>query len=317
MLNGATDYVLKNKLERLVPAIKRAIHEHQLEVKRIQAKQKLKEKNNLIEAQNLKYVQINKELTESLHHTHIINDELIVSKNKAEESDKLKSAFLANMSHEVRTPLNAIIGFSGLLLEPAISKEELAEFVQIIKNNSVKLLSIINDIMDISKIETDQFTVNSDLVDVNKLLNELFVSYRIQVGSNNIELLCPSINENKIIEIRTDRNRIKQILSNLLNNAIKFTNEGKIEFGYNVKEKFIEFFVKDTGLGIELANQALVFDRFRQVDAAKNKINSGNGLGLSISKALVEKLGGSITIDSELGKGSIFMFTIPHTSIFA
>jgi signal transduction histidine kinase len=375
MLNGARDYVLKNKLERLIPAIKRALHEQELEIKRKQAEKKLKEKNELIEAQNEKYIQINKELvfqneekekraaeliiankelayqneekekraaeliiankellfqneekeqrakehstlnkvlTESLNQIQNINNELIISKNKAEESDKLKSAFLANMSHEIRTPLNAIMGFSGFLTEPELSKENLEDFVQIINANSRQLLSIISDIMDFSKMEAGQFTIDSEIVNINILMTDLFVTYKkiVDLKKLNLEYFCDRPNE--LIQTKTDGNRIKQVICNLLNNAIKFTKEGKIEFGYKIKKNLIEFYVKDTGIGISPENHSLVFQRFRQVEAANNQINSGNGLGLSISKALVEKLGGNITLDSNLGIGSTFVFTIPY-----
>lgn len=311
MLDGATDYVLKHKLERLVPAIKRALHEHQLEDKRILAKKKLKEKNKLIESQNQKYILINKKLTASLNQIQNINAELIISKNKAEESDKLKSAFLANMSHEIRTPLNAIIGFSGLLAEPGISKEEVDEFIKIINTSSLHLLTIISDIMDISKIEAGQFSVSSELVNINKLLNELYMTYKTQAESKNLMLQCSCINPNDSIVIKSDGKRISQVLGNLLNNAIKFTSKGVIEFGYTIKANSFEFFVKDSGIGISPEYHSLVFKSFRQIEATNRQINSGNGLGLAISKALVEILGGTISLKSELGMGSTFTFTIP------
>ena len=374
LLNGATDYVFKNKLERLVPAIKRAMHEHEQIIRRNQAEINLKEKNIQIEAQNQQYIQINAELTyqnqerekraaeliiankelifqneekenraaelivanrelifqseekekranehsllneeliKSINHIQTINNELIVAKNNAEESDRLKSAFLSNMSHEIRTPLNSIMGFSSFLLEPDISKKDIHEFVNIININSQKLLTIISDIMDISKVEASQFIVDSEPVNINKLTNELFVTYKKSVDQKKISLKCVCDRPTELIQIRTDGNRIKQVLSNLLNNAIKFTNEGEIEFGYKLSAKFIDFYVNDSGIGIDPKNYALIFERFRQIEGSKKQLNSGNGLGLSISKALVEKLGGTITVNSELGKGSSFAFTIP------
>jgi signal transduction histidine kinase len=311
MLDGATDYVLKYKLERLVPAIKRALHEHQLEDKKILAKKKLKEKNKLIKEQNLKYVLINKKLITSLSLIQNINDELIISKNKAEESEKLKSAFLANMSHEIRTPLNAIIGFSGLLAEPDIEMEEISGFIQIINTNSLKLLAIISDIMDISKIEAGQLTVCSELVNIDKLMSDLYLFYKINAEKKNLELRFSCAAPNVSIEIRSDGKRISQVMGNLLNNAIKFTSKGVVEFGYNMKDNSFEFFVKDTGIGISSEYHTLVFKSFRQTEAINHQINSGNGLGLAISKALVEILGGNITLQSKPGIGSIFTFTIP------
>jgi signal transduction histidine kinase len=319
MLNGATDYVLKNRLERLVPAIKRALHEYELEIKRKQAEFDLKESEQNLRKQNTDYVNLNKEysilneeLTVSLEHIQNINDELISAKVKADESDKLKSAFLANMSHEIRTPMNAIMGFSGFLLQPGLSKEKLEDFVQIINASSLQLLSVISDIIDISKIEAGQITVDSELVNINNLLNELFVTYKKIVELKKLSLYYTCGRPNDLIQIKTDGNRIKQVICNLLNNAIKFTKEGKIKFGYIIKKNFIEFYVKDTGMGIAPENQALIFQRFRQIETADSQIYSGNGLGLSISKALVEKLGGTITVNSRLGNGSIFTFTIPY-----
>jgi len=291
MLNGATDYVLKTKLERLVPAIKRALHENELELSCKQAEIKL---------------------TESLASIQNINSELLTAKSNAEESDRLKSAFLANMSHEIRTPMNAIIGFSELLLQPGLSKEKLESFVKIIHASSLQLLTIIDDIIDISKIEADQLTINSDLTNINKLLNELFITYKKLVEHKKIRLSYHCDRPNKAIQAITDGNRIKQILCNLLNNALKFTREGEINFGFNIKESLIEFYVKDTGIGIAPENYELIFQRFRQVDSSNNRANGGNGLGLSISKALIKKLGGTITVHSELGKGSTFVFTIPY-----
>lgn len=305
MLNGATDYVFKTKLERLVPAIKRALHENELEIQRKRSEINLKEKNELIEAQN-------KQLIESLKNIKEINDELINAMVKAQESDNLKSAFLANMNHEIRTPLNAIMGFSELLLQTGLSKEKIENFVQIIHVSSLQLLSIISDIMDISKIESGQIIIGSDMINVNNLLNELFITYKKIVDLEKIKFSWTCDRPDDVIQIKTDGNRIKQVLCNLLNNAIKFTEEGEINFGFNIKEHFVEFFVKDTGIGISQENHLLIFDHFRQVDLTSTRIYGGNGLGLSISKALVEKLGGTITVHSELGTGSTFSFTIPY-----
>ncbi|MDP2337313.1 MAG: ATP-binding protein [Bacteroidota bacterium] len=237
---------------------------------------------------------------------------MIIAKDKAEESDKLKSAFLSNMSHEIRTPMNAIIGFSEFLLNPELSKDKLDRYVQIINASSQQLLSVINDIIDISKIEAGQFSVDLELVNINKLMDELFVTYKKLVDLKKLRLTYSSDSPNKLIQVKTDGNRIKQVICNLLNNAIKFTKEGEIQFGYTIHGNFIEFYVKDSGVGIAPENQSLIFQRFRQVEATNKQINEGNGLGLSISKALVEKLGGTISVNSEPGKGSSFVFTIPY-----
>lgn len=258
------------------------------------------------------YSILNKELTASLDHIRIINKELIIAKVKAEESDMLKSLFLANMSHEIRTPMNAIMGFSDLLLEPELPQEKIKRYIQIIHTSSMQLLSVISDILDISKIQAGQITLGSELVDVNNLLNELLLSYQKTAELKNIHLNCSCERPKNLIRVTTDGNRIRQIFCNLLDNSLKFTKEGEIDFGYKIKERFIKFYVTDTGIGIAPEDHELIFQRFRQVVAKDNHLSEGNGLGLSISKALVEKLGGTITFKSHLGAGSTFFFTIPY-----
>jgi PAS domain S-box-containing protein len=286
------------------------------------------EKNKQIEAQNKElafqseekerrvkeYIEITRQLTESLDHIKNMNEELIDLKAKAEESDKLKTAFLANMSHEIRTPMNAIMGFSQFLLQPGLSKEKLQDFAQIINASSLQLMSVISDISDIAKIEAGNIAIETELVNINDLLNEIFVTYKKIVELKKLSLHYSNHHQNELIQIKTDGNRIKQVICNLLNNAIKFTREGYIEFGYTIKRDFIEFYTKDTGIGIVPENQELIFQRFRQVEETDNKMAAGNGLGLSISKALVEKLGGILTVYSALKAGSIFTFTIPYVN---
>jgi PAS domain S-box-containing protein len=279
-----------------------------------ESEQNLKKQNADYIILNNRYTILNEELTQSLNHIQKINDELNKAKVKAEESDKLKSAFLANMSHEIRTPMNAIMGFSDFLLQPDLPKEKLESFVQIINASCLQLMSVISDIIDISKIESGQITIEPELVDVNRIMDELLETYKKAVELKNLRLLYSCSRPNEVIQIKTDGNRIKQVICNLMNNALKFTTKGEIEFGYTLKEDFIEFYVKDTGIGIASENHALVFQRFRQVEKTNYHIYGGNGLGLSISKALVEKLGGSITVNSILGQGSTFTFTIPYVT---
>lgn len=261
---------------------------------------------------NKEYLIINKKLKKSLTQIKKINKELVIAKAHAEESDMLKSSFLANIGHEIRTPLHAIMGFSEFLFDPGLSEEDRKGYVQIIKVSSMQLLSVISDILDISTIEAGQITVDLQLVNINDLLDELSVTYNklLDVKKLNLHYSCEHPNE--LIQVNTDGNRIKQVLCNLLNNAIKFTKEGKIEFGYKLKGNFIEFFVKDNGIGIKPENHEIIFQRFRKVVYSNGQIYRGNGLGLSISKALVEKLGGTISVNSELGLGSTFSFTIPY-----
>ena len=260
---------------------------------------------------NKEYLIINKELKKSLIHIKKINKELIVAKAHAEESDMLKSSFLANIGHEIRTPLHAIMGFSELLADPGLSVEDRKGYVQIIKVSSMQLLSVISDIIDISTIEAGQITVDLDLVNIKDLLDELFVTYNKLLDEKKLSLHCSCKPSNELIQVKTDGNRIRQVLCNLLNNAIKFTKEGKIEFGYKLRGNFIEFFVKDNGIGIDPENHELIFQRFRKAVNSDGQIYRGNGLGLSISKALVEKLGGTISVNSKLGLGSTFTFAIP------
>lgn len=281
----------------------------------VKSEQSLRQQNAEYADLNKEYSSLNEELTESINRIQRINNDLIISKEKAEESDKLKSAFLANMSHEIRTPMNAINGFSELLLETGLSQDELEKYVHIINASSQHLLSIISDIVDTSKIETGQFSVESKTVNINMLMGELFVAYEKIVDLKKLRLVYSPDSPDKLVELKTDGIRIKQVVCNLLNNAIKFTKEGEIQFGYNLKENFIEFFVSDDGIGIAPENQSLIFQRFSQIEPTKKQINGGNGLGLSISKALVEKMGGTISVQSEPGTGSRFAFTIPFSNV--
>jgi PAS domain S-box-containing protein len=237
--------------------------------------------------------------------------ELIEAKLKAEESDSLKTAFLANMSHEIRTPLNGIIGFAGLLQKPNLEKEKLVRYSHVINASSLQLLAIINDIIDISKIESGQLTLNKVPFQLNRTFEEIFSVYKelAEKKSLSIELKLGLNNEQS--RILADELKIKQILGNLLNNAIKFTYEGKIETGYTFKDDFLEFYVKDTGIGISQEFQQSVFERFRQAEIHDVRKFGGTGLGLSISKALVKMLGGKIWFYSDSVKGTTFYFTIP------
>lgn len=243
-----------------------------------------------------------------------MNEELISAKNKAEESDRLKSAFLANMSHEIRTPLNAILGFSSFLKSPEHPRERINEFVDIIHSSGHQLLSIINDIIEVSQIEAGHISVTIDDVNITKLLNELFILFNKDASAKNLELILNINRSADDIITRTDGTKIRQILSNLLSNAIKFTHEGKVEFAARVAKDNVIFYVKDTGIGIDPDDQKYIFEPFRQVETTITRNYSGNGLGLSICRALVEKLGGNISVNSIPGKGSTFTVTIPYES---
>jgi hypothetical protein len=277
----------------------------------IENDQVLKKQNLEYEALNEEYSGLNEEITESLERIKKMNEELMISKNKAEESDKLKTAFLANMSHEIRTPLNAILGFSAFLKNPEISKNRTDEFVDIIEASGQQLLTIINDILEISQIEAGHIKIHNEPVNISKLLNELFVRYSKEASSKNIDLVLNINKSSYDIITRTDPDRIRQVLSNLLNNAIKFTHEGRVEFAARTTNDQVILYVKDTGIGIAPEDQLMIFQPFRQVESTMSRNYGGNGLGLSICKTLVEKLNGKLTVQSIPGKGSMFTFAIP------
>lgn len=257
------------------------------------------------------YIAIKENITERKK----MQAELILALEKAEESDQLKSAFLANMSHEIRTPLNSIIGFSELLGDPDFNEEERAEFIKTIVDNGNSLLVIISNIMDFSMLEAGQMKIRKEEISTKKLLNELLSDYGKKASQKGIELRLDKSIHNADFTFENDYYRIKQIFSNLIGNALKFTHEGYIEIGYKVSDENIEFHVKDTGIGIAPEYHQAVFERFRQVDTAKTRKYGGNGLGLAISKNLVELLGGKIWLESEPNKYSDFHFTIPIKNI--
>jgi len=236
------------------------------------------------------------------------------AKEKAEESDRLKTAFLANMSHEIRTPMNSIIGFSELLSDDEITKEEKDNYVAHINIAGNSLLNLINDILDIAKIEAGQITIIQSDCNINVLFNELYLTFTQQKEKLDKKELTIIYNDqpSKQHTINTDPQRLKQIMTNLLGNALKFTEKGFIEFGFDLvsADKYM-FFVKDTGIGISPENQQLIFKRFSQVDGSHTRNYGGTGLGLSISKNLVELMGGKLWVDSVQGKGSTFYFTLP------
>lgn len=242
-------------------------------------------------------------------------EKLKLAKEKAEESDRLKTAFLNNLSHEVRTPMNAIVGFSELLTKEALSFEERNKYLSAIGISTRTLLVLINDIVDIAKIETGELNVNKQKFELNSLLNELntqYVSELKTLKKKRIELkVTKGITQD--LFINTDQLRLKQILTNLIGNAIKFTSKGYVEYGYSINEEINElyFFVKDTGIGINEINLKIIFERFRQVDVSSTRKHGGSGLGLSISKELVKLLGGEIGVESVPGKGTMFWFTLP------
>ena len=233
-----------------------------------------------------------------------LEEELLIAKQKAEESDKLKTAFLANISHEIRTPLNAIVGFSELLNETESQKEK-KEYSDIIERNTDLLLQLISDILDLSSIEAGTMEFTYERVDILKLMIDLQNTHQLDLSPETQLLIDPDLPPYRLY---TDKNRLHQLLSNLITNAIKFTQSGTIRIGYQLQNEEIYFYVKDTGCGISEENQDKIFNRFVKL----NKFVKGTGLGLSICKTIVEKLGGSIGVKSELGNGSTFWFRIPN-----
>lgn len=257
---------------------------------RYMAEQELKKKNQEIEIQNI---------------------ELIKAKEKAEESDKLKTAFLANMSHEIRTPMNGILGFADLLINSEIPAENQKKYLEIIDESGKRLLGIINDLIDISKIEAGLVEVDFKTVNINELIEYQYSFFKHEALKRNIDFNYEyglAFSEAFFI---TDKEKLNAILMNLIKNALKFSNNKSVKFGYHLKNDFLEFFVKDTGIGIEKENLSKIFERFMQ---EKNNLQisyEGTGLGLSITKAYVQLLKGEIKVDSVKGMGSQFVFTIP------
>lgn len=241
-----------------------------------------------------------------------VEAELLIAKEKAEESDRLKTAFLHNISHEIRTPMNAIVGFTALLDEPDLDSEGRKQFVHIITQSTNQLLAIISDIVDISNIETNQVKLVFSKVEILPVIKSLFEKYSPEAEQRKI-LFAYNIENNKgNTEITTDKAKLVQIISNLLANAFKYTMEGSIEFGYRSADTGVEFFVKDTGIGIPADKHEKVFERFYQIDSMSSRSFGGSGLGLSISRAYVELLGGKITLKSEPGKGTEVTFSHPY-----
>ena len=229
--------------------------------------------------------------------------ELEAARIKAEESDRLKSAFLANMSHEIRTPLNAIVGFSKLVIDAECTNEK-EQYAEIIERNSEILLNLFNDILDLSSLEADSLSFNIrpiKLIDICLQLEQQFC-YKVKNGT---KLILDDVDTDMYTS--GDWNRIIQIISNLLSNAAKFTPKGEIHFGYREKEDFVEFYVKDSGIGIPAERVATIFQRFGKI----NDFVQGTGLGLTLCRMLVEKMGGRIWLRSQEGKGSRFYFTLP------
>ncbi len=363
MLNGATDYVLKNRLERLVPAIKRAIRESVEEINRKQADRELVIANIELQFQNeekekraAELIIANKELLfqnaekekraaelivankELLFQNEekekraaeliIANKELIfqnkekekraaelvAAREKAEESDKLKSAFLNNLSHEIRTPMNHILGFAGILKDPGLDESQRNEYIGIINDSSNQLMRIITDIIEISKITTGQVDMTNSTFNVVEMMSELIAQYQIKAGQRNLRLSIQKGITDREAMVTGDMRKLKKIIGNLVENAIKFTEAGGIDVDYYREGGRLIFKVKDTGIGIDNEEKKVIFEHFRQIEITMARKYSGLGLGLSISNAYIRMMSGTIRVESVTGQGSTFTVEIPYLS---
>jgi len=262
-----------------------------------------------LDSEKILVLEANKNLEKTVENR---TKELVKAKEHAEESDRLKTAFLANMSHEIRTPMNGILGFASLLKEPDLNGETQQEYIKIIEKSGDRMLNIINDIIDISKIEANLIEVDIRESNLNEKMEFIYNFFKPQVEEKGMRFLLKSTLLSKEANIRTDSEKVYSILTNLVKNAIKYSKEGTIELGYIKKDKTLEFYVKDTGIGIPKERQEAIFERFVQADITDKMARQGAGLGLSISKAYVELLGGKIWVESEEGVGSTFYFTLPY-----
>lgn len=241
-------------------------------------------------------------------------EELRIAKEKAEESDRLKSAFLSNMSHEIRTPLNAVTGFSCLLPDPDLTGENKKEFVHRIAKSCDVLLNLINNILDLSKLEAGKIKLNGRKCQLNKFLENIYSLYlngMAKQDKSNLSFKLIKANSDDTFTVIADPDRIFQVLSNLIDNAFKFTENGSVGFGYKIRDDHLLFFVEDTGPGLSEAQRKIIFERFRKAEESKTKLYGGAGLGLAICNKLVQLMGGKIWVESEPGQGASFFFTVP------
>ncbi len=258
------------------------------------------------------YVLITAALFYALLKSHLVK--IRDAEQKAIEGDRLKTAFLQNISHEIRTPMNSIVGFAELLKDNNASKEEKAIYLEMISKGSDQLLNIVNEVLDISLIETGNIRINKIRVNLNDLLDELYQSFKPLINKDIDFSVIKGLSGNKGL-IMTDGLRLRQVLNNLINNAIKFTDKGQIRYGYTLKNNELEFIVEDTGIGIGAEFHQIIFERFRKIGQDTLRLYEGVGLGLAICKGNIDLLKGRIWVESEENKGSEFFFTIPYEPV--
>ena len=250
-------------------------------------------------------------LKNHLKKLRLYENRLKEEKERAEEHSELKSAFISNISHEIRTPMNAIVGFSELLYKQALQEDKQIQYAKYIAKNGKQLLAIINNLLDISRIESGQIELVKTEFQIDELLSELYRNFKSSADSQFIDLSYEKNIENHDL-IYADKVKLQQILSNLISNALKFTKDGFVKFGCSLEGQNIRFYIEDSGIGIESKHYDKIFERFRQLEKGLDQNYGGTGLGLAISKSYVELMGGRIWVSSSPGKGSLFSFTIPY-----
>jgi signal transduction histidine kinase/CheY-like chemotaxis protein len=321
--------VLKQKVEESTHELKQMNAQLSDQNKRIedQKKELLQQTSNLerankkLEDSQLRVRLQNLELEKHQNHLEDIvqkrTEQLEKSKLKAEESERLKMAFLSNMSHEIRTPMNAIIGFTTLLGDEDNNEKDIADYIHHIQTNSESLLVLINDILDLSKIEANQLVVRKEPFDISSFMNDIYLNWKYTADENTegVKLHFENQNMEEGIICNSDVFRLRQIMNNLIDNAFKFTSKGSVTIGYKVIDDSVEFFVRDTGIGIPEEHMAVIFNRFNKLEDSKRKVYRGAGLGLTISKKLAELLQGDLLVSSENKKGSEFTLVVPLNEI--
>jgi two-component system, sensor histidine kinase and response regulator len=267
-----------------------------------------------LEDQNLILEEKVKERTKELELT---NSELVIARDKAQESDRLKTAFLNNISHEVRTPLNGILGFAQFVIQPDISMEEKEEFLKILNSSSTRLMNTITDIMDISLIISGNMDVHTNTVNISTLLNTVFMGFQESAAKKKLEFEMQFPENTDELTLNTDEELLRKAISKLVDNSVKFSHDGSIILGFKVIHKEIEIFVKDTGQGIENDKQELIYENFMQEDISTTRGHEGSGLGLSIARGIIQLLGGKIRIESTKNEGTVVFLTLPNTTSVA